>query len=321
MSIEVLDEKAMGKLGMCALLGVNQGSDEPPRLIVIKYQGKAEWKDPLTFVGKGVTFDSGGYSLKTARGMMKMKTDMGGAASDLAAMAVIGELKPEANVMGVIPSTENMVNGSALKPGDGITASNGITIEVNNTDAEGRLILADALSYSVKQGAGRIVDLATLTGAILVTFGSITTGAVTNNDAFYTEFKTASGRADEWVWELPHHEPYKEMVKQSDVADLLNAPGRGAGSITAAMFLHEFVGYDMPWVHLDIAGTAFSDKPSDLGPKGATGVMVRTLAELARAAKQKRRLARIILPVSFYTLRKHKILAETLFDAVKILRY
>lgn len=284
MTIDILEKEQMKELGMGALLGVSQGSDEPPKMIVVKYQGKETWDHILSFVGKGVTFDSGGYSLKPPLGMVDMKTDMGGVAAVLGALETIGRLKPEVNILAVIPTTENLVNGSAIKPGDVITALNGKTIEVNNTDAEGRLILADALAYSCQLGANAIVDLATLTGAIITALGTDTTGAISNNGAFYRDVQNASDRAGEWIWELPHHQPYKDMVRKSDVADLINSPGRPAGSITAGMFLNEFVG-DTPWVHLDIAGTATTSTPTDLGPKGATGVMVRTLAQLALSFK------------------------------------
>ncbi len=282
MSFEVLDKEDMERLGMGALLAVNQGSDEPPKLMVLKYQGKSDWSDVLTFVGKGITFDAGGYSLKTPKGMVTMKSDMGGSAAALGAMDTIGYLQPEANVMVVVPSTENLVNGSAVKPGDVITAYNGQTVEVVNTDAEGRLVLADALAYSRELGADYLVDIATLTGAVVAALGHYTTGVVANDDDFYKQVQTASDLAGEWIWRFPHHKPYQDMIRHgSHVADLVNAPGGGAGSITAGMFLQQFVA-DTPWVHLDIAGTAFSDQANDLGPKGATGVMTRTLALLTQ---------------------------------------
>lgn len=278
--IDVLEQEQLEKLGMGALLAVAQGSDEKPKMIVLKYKGKKDWDDVLAFVGKGLTFDAGGISLKPSAGMHEMKMDMGGAAAVLGAMDIVGQLKPEANILAVIPTTENLVNGSALKPGDVITSFSGKTIEVLNTDAEGRLILADGVAYAKHLGANAIVNVATLTGAVLVALGDCTTGAVTNNEGLMEEVLEAAFDADEWVWRLPNYKPYKEMVKSSDVADLNNAPGRNAGSITAGLFIGEFAG-DTPWVHLDIAGTAWSTKQTALCPKGGTGVMVRTLANVA----------------------------------------
>ncbi|TLS38864.1 leucyl aminopeptidase [Pseudalkalibacillus caeni] len=280
MDIEILEKEDMERLGMGALLAVNQGSDQPPKMIVMKYQGREKWDNVLSFVGKGLTFDAGGISLKPAKGMEAMKSDMGGSAAVLGAMEAIARTKPKVNVLAVIPSTENLINGSAMKPGDVITSLSGKTIEVNNTDAEGRLILADGITYAKQLGADYLVDLATLTGAVLVALGQTTTGAVSNNDEFYAKLETASEKSGEYVWRFPHHQEYKDMVRTSDVADLNNAPGRNAGSITAGLFLGEFAG-DTPWIHLDIAGTAFLQKETEVGPKGGTGVMVRTLANLA----------------------------------------
>lgn len=280
MEYEILEKEDMQRLGMGALLAVNQGSDQPPKMIVLKYQGKDNWEDVLSFVGKGITFDTGGYSLKQTW-MEYMKCDMAGSAAVLGAMEIIGQMKLNVNVLAVIPSTENMINGSAIKPGDVITSLSGKTIEVNNTDAEGRLILADGISYAKTLGADYIVDVATLTGAMGVSLGTITTGAVANNDKLYDQLSRASDEAGEWIWRFPDHQPYKDMVKSSAVADLNNMPGRPAGSITAGLFLGEFA-EETPWVHLDIAATAFVADQSNLGPIGATGVMVRTLASLAR---------------------------------------
>ncbi|EGL84232.1 cytosol aminopeptidase [Caldalkalibacillus thermarum TA2.A1] len=277
---DILDREQMEELGMGALLAVAQGSDQPPKMIVIKYQGKEKWEDVLAFVGKGLTFDTGGISLKPAKDMHEMKMDMGGAAAVLGAMDIIGRLKPKCNVLAVIPSTENMPSGRALKPGDVITSYAGKTIEVRNTDAEGRLILADGIAYAKTLGADYIVDVATLTGAILVALGEYTTGAVTNDETLMIEVLEAANEAGELVWRLPSFEPYKKMVRSSDVADLNNSPGRLAGSITAGLFLGEFAG-DTPWVHLDIAGTAWANRETELNQKGGTGAMVRTLATLA----------------------------------------
>ncbi|MCM3491097.1 leucyl aminopeptidase [Alkalihalophilus marmarensis] len=277
---DVLEKEDMEKLGMGALLAVAKGSDEPPKMIVLKYQAKETWDDVLGFVGKGLTFDSGGISIKPRENMHQMKMDMGGAAAVLGAMDIIGEMKPDVNVLAVIPSSENMLNGSALKPGDVIRAMDGKTIEVRNTDAEGRLILADGVAYAKQLGATNLVDVATLTGAVLIALGDCTTGAVTNNESFMEEVLEASVETGEWIWRLPSYKPYRDMLKTSDVADLNNAPGRLAGSITAGLFIGEFAG-DTPWVHLDIAGTAWNSKPNNLCPLGGTGVMARTLAQLA----------------------------------------
>lgn len=280
MEYSILERAEMEKLGMGALLAVAQGSEQPPKMIVIKYKGQQNWDNVLAFVGKGLTFDTGGISLKPSANMDEMKMDMGGSASVLGAMEVIGRLKPNCNILAVIPSSENMPNGNALKPGDVITSLSGKTIEVKNTDAEGRLILADGITYAKQLGASYIVDLATLTGAVLVALGDCTTGAVTNNEELMIEVLESAQEAGELMWRLPNFEPYKEMLKTSEVADLNNSPGRLAGSITAGLFLGEFA-EDTPWVHLDIAGTAWTGKGNDLTTKGGTGVMVRTLSALA----------------------------------------
>lgn len=280
MEYSILERAEMEKLGMGALLAVAQGSDQPPKMIVMKYKGEPNWENVLAFVGKGLTFDTGGISLKPSASMEEMKMDMGGSASVLGAMEVIGRLKPNCNVLAVIPSSENMPNGNALKPGDVITSLSGKTIEVKNTDAEGRLILADGITYAKQLGASYIVDLATLTGAVLVALGDCTTGAVTNNEDLMIDVLESAQEAGELMWRLPNFDPYKEMLKTSEVADLNNSPGRLAGSITAGLFLGEFA-EDTPWVHLDIAGTAWTGKGNDLTTKGGTGVMVRTLSTLA----------------------------------------
>ncbi|NEU30058.1 leucyl aminopeptidase [bacterium LRH843] len=275
---EILEREEMEKLGMGALLAVAAGSDQRPKMIVMRYEGNEKSKEVIGLVGKGLTFDSGGISIKGRENMHQMKMDMAGAAAVLGAMDIIGTLKPSVNVLVVIPATENLLNGSALKPGDVIRALNGKTIEVRNTDAEGRLILADGVTYAKQLGATSIIDVATLTGAVLVALGDCTTGAVTNNKGLMEELLLASNQTDEWVWPLPNYEPYKKMVKSSDVADLNNAPGRLAGSITAGLFIGEFA-EETPWVHLDIAGTAWQSKKTALGPLGGTGVMARTLAQ------------------------------------------
>lgn len=275
--IEILEKEEIQKLGMGAFLAVNQGSAEPPKMIVLKYQGKAQWDDVIGLVGKGITFDTGGYSIKTKDGIVGMKTDMGGAAAVLGAMEIIGELKPEQNIVAVIPSTDNMISGTAVKPDDVITSMSGKTIEVLNTDAEGRLVLADAVTYAKHHGANYLVDVATLTGGVITALGLHTTGAMTNNELLYEQVLEASFEAGEPIWQLPLFEKDKERVRSSKIADLNNSPGREGHAIVAGAFIGEFA-EDTPWVHLDIAGTATASKDYDLGPAGATGVMTRTLA-------------------------------------------
>ena len=278
--VEILEKEEMEKLGMGALLAVTAGSDQPPKMIVLKYMGDQTSDELIGFVGKGLTFDSGGISIKPRENMHTMKMDMGGAAAVLGAMDIIGALKPKVNVLAVIPSSENMLNGSALKPGDVIRSLSGKTIEVRNTDAEGRLILADGVTYAKQLGATSLIDVATLTGAVLIALGDCTTGAVTNNEQLMEDVLYASAETGEWIWRLPNYEPYKKMLYTSDVADLNNAPGRLAGSITAGLFIGEFA-EETPWVHLDVAGTAWQSKETDLGPLGGTGAMARTLALFA----------------------------------------
>ncbi|MFC0523902.1 leucyl aminopeptidase [Pontibacillus salicampi] len=274
---EILDKEDMENLGMGALLAVNQGSTEPPKMIVLKYQGKEDWNDVVGLVGKGITFDTGGYSIKPKDGIVGMKSDMGGAAAVLGAMEIVGRLKPAQNIIAVIPSTDNMISGSAFKPDDVITSLSGKTIEVLNTDAEGRLALADGITYAKRLKADRIIDVATLTGGVVVALGDITTGAMTNNQAFYKKVEEASQRTGEPMWQLPYNTMYQDKVRSSDVADLNNSPGRKAHAIMAGSFLAEFA-EETPWVHLDIAGTATTDSVYDLGPKGPTGVMASTIA-------------------------------------------
>ncbi|UTE73925.1 leucyl aminopeptidase [Rossellomorea marisflavi] len=274
---EILDKEEMEHLGMGALLAVNQGSVEPPKMIVLKYAGKEKWEDVIGLVGKGITFDTGGYSLKPKDGIVGMKTDMGGAAAVLGAMEIIGETRPEQNVIAVIPSTDNMVSGAAFKPDDVITSMSGKTIEVLNTDAEGRLALADGMTYAKHHGANYLVDVATLTGGVIVALGEDKTGALTNNEAFFEQVLLASAESGEFIWQLPYTEGDKKRVRSSKIADLNNSPGRAGHAIMGGGFVGEFA-EGTPWVHLDIAGTATTNKAYDLGPSGATGVMVRTLA-------------------------------------------
>lgn len=279
MEYEILDRSEMEKLGMGGLLAVAQGSEQPPKMIVIKYKGKEHWEDVLGFVGKGITFDSGGISIKPSANMDEMKMDMGGGAAVLGAMEAIGKLKPKVNVLAVIPAAENLPSGKAYKPGDVIKTMSGKTIEVLNTDAEGRVALADAISYAIRLGASSIIDVATLTGAVVIALGHAATAAMTNDEAFLADFMKSAKKAGEKVWQLPIYDEYKEQIKSS-IADLKNTGGRPAGSITAALFLEAFV-EDTPWIHLDIAGTAWGNEDA-LSPKGGKGVMVRSLVQMAK---------------------------------------
>ncbi|MCA0971786.1 leucyl aminopeptidase [Halobacillus litoralis] len=277
MEIDILDKKDMEDLGMGALLAVNQGSAEPPKMIVMKYQGLENWTDVTAFVGKGITYDTGGYSIKTKTGMPGMKGDMGGAAAVLGAMETVGRLQPKKNVIAVIPSTDNMISGDAFKPDDVITSMSGQTIEVLNTDAEGRLALADGVTYAKREGAERIINVATLTGGVVTALGSWMTGAMTNNEAFYKQVQQLGETKGEPIWLLPYNEDYKAQVRKSDIADLNNSPTRKAHAIMGGAFVGAFVG-DTPWVHLDIAGTSVAESAHELGPKGPTGVMAKTLS-------------------------------------------
>lgn len=277
--IEVLEKEELEKLGMGALLAVNKGSSEPPKMIVLKYQGKETWNQVIGLVGKGITFDTGGYSIKPKDGIVGMKADMGGAAAVLGAMEVIGELRPEQNVLAVIPATDNMISGSAFKPDDVVTSLSGKTIEILNTDAEGRLVLADGVTYAKHHGANYIIDVATLTGGVIIALGHDITGAMTNNEELFEKVLEASNEAGEPIWRLPITEKHKERVRKSNVADLNNSPGRDGHAIFAGTFIGEFA-EGTPWVHLDIAGTATTKTAHELGPAGGTGVMVRTLATL-----------------------------------------
>src|SRR5690242_3586186 len=277
---EVLDEKAMAALGMGSLLGVAQGSSNPPFLIVLKYRpAAAQGSDHLALVGKGVTFDTGGISIKPSDGMEKMKYDMAGAAAVIGAMRALAVLKPAIPVTGYVPTVENMLNGNAQRPGDIVTSLAGKTIEVLNTDAEGRLILADAITYATRHGATHIVDAATLTGAIAIALGHYNIGAFTNNQEFLDRVLAATRAAGEKTWQLPMDEEYKDYLK-SAYADLPNIGGRYGGSITAAWFLREFAD-PTPWVHLDIASTAWLDDNKAWLAKGPTGVAVRSFVQLA----------------------------------------
>ncbi|MFC2038514.1 leucyl aminopeptidase [Chloroflexota bacterium] len=278
LDVSVLERERMQELGMGALLGVAQGSQQPPKFIVLNYKGGDSDSIDIALLGKAITFDSGGISIKPSDKMGEMKGDMAGGASVIGAMTAIARLKPKINVLGVIPATENLPSGSALKPGDILTAMEGKTIEIISTDAEGRLILADALGYARKNGAKLIVDVATLTGAMVIALGDICTGAFGNNQELVDNIIAAGAEAGELIWQMPMYEEYKELNK-SDVADIKNVGGRAAGSISAAQFLSEFA-MDTSWVHLDIAGTSDTDSTKGYLIKGATGVPVRTLVNL-----------------------------------------
>jgi leucyl aminopeptidase len=281
--VRVYDRSACAAMGMGAFLGVNQGSQEPPRFIHLAYTPKGRARRRLALIGKGITFDSGGLDLKAADAMERMKGDMSGAAAVLGVMKVIGRLAPPVEVHGLIAATDNMPSGSAVKPGDILRAMSGKTIEVNNTDAEGRLTLADALAYAAKEiRPDEVVDIATLTGACSIALGSLCAGLMTNAPAVQARLLRAAEEAGERVWPLPLIEEYREGLK-SEVADLRNTGPRPGGAITAGLFLKEFAG-EMPWAHLDIAGAAFTDKDLPYAPKGGVGFGTRTLLAYVMAA-------------------------------------
>ena len=271
---KVWTEPELKKGGFGGVLGVGQGSIRPPRLIELRYSGGGKGA-PIALTGKGIAFDSGGLSIKDATGMEWMKSDMGGAASILGTMRAIALLKPKVNVIAAIPSAENMPSGSAIRPGDVLKHRGGTTSEVLNTDAEGRLVLADSLAFLAEKKPRVIIDTATLTGACMIALGTDIWGAMGNDRELIRDVLAAGDAAGEPGWELPMHEPYRKLI-DSDIADIKNIGKRYGGAITAAMFLREFVG-DVPWVHLDIAGPAFSERAGDYWPKGATGSPVRAL--------------------------------------------
>jgi len=279
LAVEVLDETRMAELGMRLLLGVAQGSAEPPRLIVVRHEPAGAPASPVfAFVGKGVTFDSGGISIKPADGMERMKDDMAGGAAVAAALGAIARLGGRHRVIGVIPTVENMPGGRATRPGDVVAGASGTSVEIINTDAEGRLILADALWYARRIGATHVVDIATLTGACMVALGRYVSGLFGRPDAWVEHVRTAAARGGDRVWPMPIYEETKQELK-SDIADVINSAGRAGGAITAAAFLREFAG-EGAWAHLDIAGTAWAEIKNAYQPKGATGVAVRTLVDL-----------------------------------------
>lgn len=278
--VTVYDENEIEQMGMTAFLSVAKGSSNPPRFIKMEYLPN-EGEEAIVLVGKGLTFDSGGYSLKPTKSMVEMKTDMAGSAAVIGAMYALAKNKGTQNVIALVAACENLISGFAYKPGDIVTSMSGLTIEVDNTDAEGRITLADALYYAATEtNAKSIVDVATLTGACVVALGHTFTGAVTNHEGLYIELKNASEAAGENIWMLPAHDSYREQLK-GNIGDIRNTTERGAGAITAGLFLEKFV-EDKPWVHLDIAGTSYLKKGEGFLPKGATGVMVKTFYEFAK---------------------------------------
>jgi leucyl aminopeptidase len=286
LAVDIIDEKRAAKEGLGGLAGVGQGSTNPPRLIRLEYVPDGA-RATVAIVGKGITFDSGGLSLKPADSMETMKCDMSGAAAVLQTMSLMPVLKPKVRVLAYAAAAENMPDGRAIRPGDVLTIRNGKTVEVLNTDAEGRLVLADALSLAVEAGADAIIDLATLTGACMIALGKKVAGLMGNNDGLVDQVRDAAERAGEAVWHLPLPEIYRKDI-DSDVADIKNTAGRYGGTLTAGLFLREFVG-DVPWAHLDIAGPAFVDGDDGYIAKGGTGIGVRTLAELLTTFKKPRR--------------------------------
>jgi leucyl aminopeptidase len=281
LAVTVFDEKRLREERMNAILAVAQGSDQEPRLIVLEHRKGPDGAPPLVLVGKGLTFDAGGISLKPPKGMEEMKFDMSGGAAVLGAMKAIAELDLAVDVVGVVPSSENLINGGALKPGDVIRTRSGKTVEVTNTDAEGRLILADALDYARSFEPGAMVDCATLTGAVVIGLGHQAAAVLGTDDALVEEVRRAGEAAGERCWPLPLWKEYRKQL-DSETADLNNVGGRPAGTITAACFLREFVG-DVPWAHLDIAGTAYGTEPLPYQRKGGYGVPTRLLVEWVRS--------------------------------------
>ena len=282
LAVDILDEKKLEELKMGALLSVAQGSSEPPRMMVVTYTPSTGKPGAavLGLVGKAITFDTGGISIKPSQDMEKMKYDMCGGAAMLAVMRALARLKPACKVIAVVPSTENMPGGRAQKPGDVQIAMSGKSIEVINTDAEGRLILADGVCYAKQLGCTHLIDAATLTGAIVVALSNVNVGVFGSDDRFTEQVLTSARAAGEKMWPMPMDDDYREMIK-SGIADIQNVgSGKGGGATVAAMFIKEFTG-DTPWVHLDIAGTAWQDDVKPWSAKGATGVGIRTLIDLA----------------------------------------
>jgi leucyl aminopeptidase len=281
LAFEALGEDEMKRLGMGALLAVSRGSQEPARLIILRYEPEGAATDQLiALVGKGITFDSGGISIKPAEKMDEMKYDMGGGAAVIGAMQAIAQLKPNARVLGLVPASENLPSGRAVKPGDVVRSLSGKTIEVANTDAEGRLILADAITYAIQQGATTIVDAATLTGACVVALGENRAAVMGTDQALIDELIGAGEQSGERLWQMPLDKEYGDMIR-SDIADVRNIGNRVAGSITAAWFLKHFAG-ETSWAHLDIAGTAWTEEVKPYLARGATGFGVRLLTNFVR---------------------------------------
>ncbi len=281
LTIENFGADKIKELKMGAFWSVAQGSDEAPALIVIRYEPADAPAEPVIgLVGKGITFDSGGISIKPSDGMEKMKYDMAGGAAMLGAMRAIAQLRPKVRVIAIVCATENMPSGKAQKPGDVQIAMSGKSIEIINTDAEGRLVLADGLHYARQLGATHLIDAATLTGACVVALAGVNVGVFANNDQMFAQFQEALERSGEKMWRLPLDEEYKELIR-SNIADIMNSGGRYGGAVTAAMFLKEFVG-ETPWIHLDIAGTAWMDDNKAWIAKGPTGVAVRSIVEFVR---------------------------------------
>jgi leucyl aminopeptidase len=279
----ILEENEIQAQKMEAFLSVAKGSKNPPRLIVLTYSGNPENPtEILGLVGKGLTYDSGGYSIKSTEGMFTMKADMAGSAAVIGAIYAIAKQKLKCNVTAVVAACENLISGGAYKPGEVISSMSGKTIEIGNTDAEGRLTLVDAIYYAIEQeNVSKVIDVATLTGAVVVGLGNVRTGVLANNDDFFADLEKAAENSGERFWRLPHDDDYKELLK-SEIADISNTGGRMAGTITAGLFIKHFLPKEIPWLHLDIAGTAYQSKKSSNSLFGATGVPVSTLYFLAK---------------------------------------
>jgi leucyl aminopeptidase len=276
LAVTVLERKDIEKLGMFSYLSVAGGSNQPLKFILLEYKGSK--KDAIVLIGKSITFDSGGLSIKPSDGMEKMKYDMAGGAAVLGIMKAVSELDLPVHLIGILPATENMLGGSASRPGDVVRAIDGKTIEIISTDAEGRMTLADAIGYATRYKPKAIIDIATLTGACSIAFGNVVIAMMGNDNEMLERVKQSGDSVHERVWEMPLYEEYKEYIK-SDIADLKNSGGRQGSLSASACFLHEFAG-NTPWVHLDIAGTAYIDKDKPYVPKGATGIGVRLLFNL-----------------------------------------
>ncbi|NWJ46247.1 MAG: leucyl aminopeptidase [Chloroflexi bacterium] len=281
LEFDALDKKRLEEGGFKAILAVGQGSAHEPRMIVLKYKGAGENEPYFGLVGKGITFDSGGISIKPADGMGDMKMDMSGGAWVIGAMRILAQLKPKINVLGIVPAAENMPSSNAYRPGDVIGSLEGKTIEVINTDAEGRIVLADGLTYARQLGATKLVDLATLTGAMVIALGYAAPGIFGTNDEFSRKFLDTTEKAGEKAWQLPLFPEYSEQIKSS-IADIMNTGGRAGGSCTAAAFLKEFTG-DLPWIHIDIAGIAYTEGEKPYLAKGSSGYIIRSLVDFVLA--------------------------------------